>query len=225
MRQIRNYADSRHYERCVYCGDGGIKTRDHVPSKVLLDAPYPENLPVLPACAGCNASFAADEEYVACLLECTVAGSTDPGLVTRGNVRRILGERPALRARLEKARIEASNGVVFSVEESRVRNVVLKLARGHAAYELGEPQQDEPDLIEFTPLPSISGDRRVCFESVPVFAGWPEVGSRAMQRIAAGEHGWIVVQEGRYRFVAAAGGSVIVRIVLSEYLACEVMWH
>jgi hypothetical protein len=45
-----------------------------------------------------------------------------------------------------------------------------------------------------------------------------------MQRIAAGECGWITVQEGRYRFVAAAGAAAIVRMVLSEYLACEVVW-
>src|SRR6266481_1612042 len=106
MRQIRNYADIRHSERCVYCGDGGVKTRDHVPSKVLLDVPHPANLPVVPACESCNSSFSADEEYLACLLDCTLAGRTDPGRVRRQNIRRILAERPALRARIEGVRTE-----------------------------------------------------------------------------------------------------------------------
>jgi hypothetical protein len=35
--------------------------------------------------------------------------------------------------------------------------------------------------------------------------------------------GWVVVQEGRYRFLTSTG-AVIVRMVLSEYLACEVVW-
>jgi hypothetical protein len=35
---------------------------------------------------------------------------------------------------------------------------------------------------------------------------------------------WIEVQEGRYRYVAVAGGGVLVRIVIEEYLAAEVCW-
>lgn len=56
---------------------------------------------------------------------------------------------------------------------------------------------------------------------------FPEVGSRAMQRMFDhGEPGprWIVAQEGRYRFMASPGMPIIVRFVLSEYLACEVVW-
>lgn len=50
---------------CVYCGrvpDTGY----HSPSKVALDAPYPENLPVVEACVGCNPSFSLDKQYLAC---------------------------------------------------------------------------------------------------------------------------------------------------------------
>ena len=37
--------------------------------------------------------------------------------------------------------------------------------------------------------------------------------------------GWVVVQEGAYRYLAAAGGPVTIRIVIGEYLACEVVWE
>ena len=48
---------------CIYCGaESG--TREHVPSKVFLDEPYPEDLPVLPACFNCNNGFSDDEAYV-----------------------------------------------------------------------------------------------------------------------------------------------------------------
>ena len=56
---------------------------------------------------------------------------------------------------------------------------------------------------------------------------WPEVGSRAMQRLAMAypnTPSWIVVQPGRYRYVACVDDIVLVRMVLSEYLACEVIW-
>ena len=65
------------------------------------------------------------------------------------------------------------------------------------------------------------------FEMPPTPTFFPEVGSRAMQLMF--EHGepgprWIVAQEGRYRFMASPGMPIIVRFVLSEYLACEVAW-
>lgn len=62
MKQIPNYGDIRQIQTCVYSG-GGTETRDHVPSKVLLEKPYPENLPIVPACDTCNQSFSSDEEY------------------------------------------------------------------------------------------------------------------------------------------------------------------
>jgi hypothetical protein len=52
--------------------------------------------------------------------------------------------------------------------------------------------------------------------------------ARGEQRLLEGHdvdaHGWIVVQEGRYRFLASTGDGILVRMVLSEYLACEVVW-
>ena len=36
---------------------------DHIPPKLLLARPYPNNLPTVPACRRCNASFQADDEY------------------------------------------------------------------------------------------------------------------------------------------------------------------
>jgi hypothetical protein len=38
-------------------------TADHIPPKLLLARPYPNNLPTVPACRTCNASFQADDEY------------------------------------------------------------------------------------------------------------------------------------------------------------------
>lgn len=35
---------------------------------------------------------------------------------------------------------------------------------------------------------------------------------------------WIEVQPGQYRYFAIAQGAVMVRIVIGEYLACEVIW-
>lgn len=231
MKQLRNYGDERQVAKCVYCA-GVNNTIDHVPSRVLLDEPYPENLPGVPACFQCNQSFSTDEEYLACLIECTLTGSAEPKDLKRPKIKRTLQERPALALRLNRARRETARGVVFDVEADRVSHVLLKLARGHAAFELNEPQFEEPLSVNFCPLSLLPGGQREEFETLsatPRLSVWPEVGSRAMQRILEeadiGPFGWITVQPGRYRYSATAGGGVIVRMVLSEYLAGEVVWE
>jgi hypothetical protein len=230
MDQLRNFGDSRQTASCAYCGGGANSTDDHVPSKVLLDEPFPPNLPVVSACPACNQGFSLDEEYLACLLDCVLAGSASSEAVGRSKVRRILSEKPALAARLAAAIQSRDRGVLFAVEHDRVQKVLLKLARGHALFELNEPQFEEPSYFHYAPLPFVDAEIREKFERQsqgPELAGWPEVGSRAMQRIVLGkEAGWIVVQAGRYRYLASAdNGGILVRMVLSEYLGCEVIWN
>jgi hypothetical protein len=227
MIQTPTYGDERQLAFCAFCG-GETGTRDHCPSRVLLDEPYPENLPVVPACAKCNSRFSADEEYLACLIACVVAGSTEPSKIVRLKIRRILTDSPALRARLERARVESPNGVVFTPEHERVSTVVTKLAQGHALFELHEPCPEPPDGIHITPLGLMSEHERETFESPAPPGGWPEVGSRALQRLVVAESQpeapWLVVQSGLYRFHASADCRVSIRIVINEYLACLVHW-
>ena len=79
------------------------------------------------------------------------------------------------------------------------------------------------------PIHLLSAEAREHFEQAPATAVWPEVGSRAMQRMAVafsapGTSPWVEVQEGRYRYLAVAEGAILIRIVISEYLACELIW-
>lgn len=227
MRQVNNYGDERQIAQCAYCA-GNTLTRDHVPSRVLLDKPYPENLPVVPACLDCNQGFSSDEEYLACLVDCVIADSCSPEDVGREKIRRILSRKPNLAALLASSRRLTNGTSHFLVHDHRVRSVVLKLGRGHALFELNEPQFDEPHSVVYTPLLTLSGDVRASFEHVPKPAIWPEVGSRAMMRLESVDGGypqWIVVQPGRYRHLAFVDDAVVVRVVLSEYLACEITWR
>ncbi|HEV8483280.1 MAG TPA: hypothetical protein VGV87_06980 [Blastocatellia bacterium] len=194
---------------------------------MLLDEPYPPNLAVVPACRECNGEVSADEEYVACLVECTVSRSASADDVGREKIKRILSKKPTLGRRLADACTRIGGVTRFEVEAERVRSVALKLARGHAFFELNEPQHREPSKLMFAPLLSLSTEDRDAFERAPARVLWPEVGSRGMQRLALSDARttqWLTVQPGRYRYLAYVGDSVIVRIVLSEFLACEVVW-
>ena len=230
MEQFKSYADERLVVGCVYCCRD-TDTREHVPSRILLDEPYPENLPVLPACVDCNRGFSLDEEYFACLVECARTGSVEA--VKRPKILRILQDSPALAARLMKARTVTESGqTIFAPENERVRNIVLKLARGHAVYELDEQRREEPSHVMITPLHLLTSEQRKHFETPPKSTIWPEVGTRALQRVvvwgaenpAVLDPDWIDVQESQYRYFAIAESAVMVRIVVGEYLACEVIW-
>jgi hypothetical protein len=87
--QLKSYADERLMSGCLYCSESP-ETREHVPSRILLDEPYPDNLPVFAACARCNRGFSLDEEYVACLIDCSRSGSVDA--VQRPKISRVLEE-------------------------------------------------------------------------------------------------------------------------------------
>ncbi|MDQ0465225.1 hypothetical protein QO010_003012 [Caulobacter ginsengisoli] len=226
MRQVTDFSDERNKGWCVHCG-GPYETDDHMPSKVFLDRPFPENLPVTPACASCNEGFSRDEEYLACLLECILAGSAHPDDVERSAIARKLRDQPGLRKRLEAARRSEGDGVLWDVEVERVNNVVVKLARGHVAFESGEPRLDEPAGRGFQPLLAMSPAVRRDFEHVPDLPQiWPEVGSRAMSRLFVTgvdvfDEGWQEVQSRRYRYRVDGAH---VRMVIRDYLAAEVWW-
>ncbi len=77
----------------------------------------------------------------------------------------------------------------------------------------------------------MSDAQREAFETVPETPGWPEIGSWAFVNLCVSgdrtydvESGWNILQAGRYRYLVAQPGETVVRIVLSEYLAAEVVW-
>lgn len=241
MKQLNEYADDRLIHDCIYCG-AIADTRDHVPSKILLDKPYPENLPVVGACRNCNSGFSKDEQYLVCFVESALAGLTDPDKIKTESVARAMRRAPALRARIEKAKTSIDGGTYFRAEEGRLKNVALKLARGHAAFELSQPCKSEPDHYWCGPLSILPEEKQDEFNAVHIQQVFGEIGSRNIQRmyamnatvtqpdgsgheIQAIVNDWVEVQEGRYRFLAIDDtGGIVIRIVIYECLACEVAW-
>lgn len=242
MDQRQNLADDRLIWGCTYCGSSA-DTRDHVPSRILLELPYPENLPVVGACKVCNQGFSKDEQYFVCLLESALSGSTDPKKIRRSSVARTMERSPALRSRIEAAKVTLNGCISFKPEEDRVRNVVLKLARGHAAFELSQACIQEPDYYWCGTLDSLTDGQVEAFSAAHIQQLFGEIGSRNMQRMFAAEvklqsqsgdqktmhlmiNDWVEVQDGYYRYLAIDDiNGVIIRIVISDYLACEVGWN
>lgn len=219
-------------DTCVYC-HRKANTRDHVPSRVLLDEPYPPQLPTVDACEKCNTGFSSDEEYLSCFIECVLCGATEPGSLRRPKVKRILHEKPKLREQIHESMTRDGDALLWKLETERVKKVIVKLATGHAAYEL-VTQDEPPGHIEFRPLIVLSEQQRRDFDRGPwgQFAPLPEIGSRAFVRACGAKvdefaqvGDWVVVQPGRYRYAVNEADGILVRIVLSEYLACNASWE
>lgn len=196
---------------------------------------YPDGyLPQVLICQECNADFSEDENYLLCVLHAVMAGSLYPdksrfpeaSKVLRSNrhVVRALKAEPNGQLRL----FENLQPFVVSVDDDRVKNVILKNARGLAYHEIGEPLMSSPKQISFFPLHRLTTQQRNDFEAIGTGVDvWPEVGSRIMLAVAENHSfagGWIEVEEARYRYAINWTRGVTVRTVIWEYLATETHW-
>lgn len=164
---------------CIYCGKPAT-TREHVPSKAFLVEPYPENLSTIPACFECNNGYSEDEKYVACFLDVLkshiyldykLQKETDSRLSKDEKLKSILNEQ-----------IRTEDGKVFiRPDNQRIQRILLKLAKGHAGFELDYVNFDNTETqIWYEFIFNMSENDLYEFNSIPTYQVYPEVGSRGM---------------------------------------------
>jgi len=236
MRQLSDFSDDRLKGSYIHCGGSlgnGKTNREHVPTRSLLDQPYPENLPTFDVHPECNTQFSLDEEYFVAFLASVLSGSTEPDSVRFPTVARALERNSSLRKRIDQSKrvrgsLWGSPEVQWTPEIEGVNRVIVKNARGHAFYELGEPMLAEPSWVGVIPISLLSPSQSEEFENGTNSSLWPEMGSRLMQRVALGDMepgGWITIQPHVYRYSVSQGfDEVLIRLVVRDYLAAEVLW-
>jgi len=236
VKGFPDFVDERHKVCCIHCGTvlASVETNlDHVPSKSILDRPFPENLPTIRICRSCNTSFSRDEEYFIAFLGSVLAGTTVPDHQVVERAAKTLSHNLRLQDEIEaQLRVEkdaaGNDRVTFVPDIDRIRNVVIKNARGHVLFEHGQPARGAPAHIAIEPLQVLIPEAITSFETIDYGPGWPEVGSRLMSRLFSGEDmradGWVIVQPNVYRFAVMDNDQFVVRTVIREYLAAEVAW-
>ena len=223
------FIDRRFLGLCSFCGRQA-STKDHVPSKALLDEPFPNNLSTADSCENCNNDFSEAEEYFSCLIECIIQGTTKPKDQFRGKVSKTLIKKPSIASKIEEGkRVDENDGIVWDPDWNLVRKVVLKHARGHLCYEIGLQRTDPPVILDILPLSCMSEEEYEYFESFDDTGFiYPEIGSRAFINLFSDKDSaydkWKVVQSGRYRYSIGQTNGDWVKFVFSEYLACRVVW-
>lgn len=116
---------------CIYCGKPA-NSKDHIPSKCILEKPYPNNLKTVPCCIDCNFSFSNDEQYFLILLSYISSNSMiSDRLKPDGLIGKTLRTMPELQKRLDNAlqRDEEGNNVI-EPEMGRVKMVIKKTSLG-----------------------------------------------------------------------------------------------
>jgi len=124
--QKKSLSPSTHL--CVYCG-AKATTRDHVPPRLLLERPYPENLRTVPCCLDCNRGASADEEYfLALIAQVSLSPFIGAKLAPGGTLDRAFTRSPALEQRfLDAMGVDEDTGKPFVRPElSRATRVVKK---------------------------------------------------------------------------------------------------
>ena len=224
MIQRPEYGEGHPERICCYCGNWA-DTVDHVPSKVFLDKPYPDNLSVVPCCKKCNEQFAFDEEYVAVLLECVRWQTFNPEELKREKVRKIVEHNPALLKTVRESVHPLLDGhFTIDSDNVRLRQVLTKLIAGHLRFE-GLDQLFLHEGLEIQFYLDIYTNQEF-FESFhsPIYSDLlPEVGSRAMivmveQGCAGGP--WFTVQSNMYEYCVAPDNSEV-RIIIQNYFGIQ----
>jgi hypothetical protein len=147
MEEVAEFSDERHKARCIHCGTSPRATRtnkDHVPSKSLLDRPFPGNLPPVVVCVDCNSGLSESEQYLVAFLGSVLRGTTDPDRHEESAAKRILAWNSRLRSLIEKSKSEyqalgGETRLVWSPNEIQTGAALTKNARGHIYHELREP--------------------------------------------------------------------------------------
>lgn len=220
MIQRPEYGEGHPEKICCYCGELA-DTVDHVPSKVFLDEPYPENLPAVPCCRKCNELFSLDEEFIAVLLECVRSQTFDVERFKRGKVKKIVEHTPAIMTTVRNS-VSPLLDEHFTVnqEDVRLNRVLTKLVAGHLRFEgLDQLFLHEGFKMFFYQDVHVNREFYQRFHSPIMSHLLPEVGSRAL--FAVFEQGragspWFEVQPQTYEYCVAPDNSEV-RIILQDF--------
>ena len=223
--------DKKGQFKCIYCGNKA-DSREHIPSKIFLNEPFPTNLAILPSCKKCNYSFSEYEQYLACLIDYVQYKINNLKIVKRSKIQKTFNSRPNIESEFENSTKYTQNNEVDYIEynHDKIKSILLKLSIGHAIYTLSAIHLSEPNIINYKFFPELTQEELNSFNSEPISDIAPEIGSRGAVYISISNNNtpistWNIIQDGQYRFLAFQNNSSItIRIVIGEYFYSELIW-
>lgn len=235
-----------HY--CIYCG-AISDTREHSPSKVFLSKPYPEDLPVLPACKKCNNGFSSDELYTEIYIDAMkfLSGRTS-----------YMSEKNQERMYLNSAFLDAQNDLKgfyntgYITSNEKILHILTKLAICHMIYELTEGYYHikgcciYPSSIKYKLDFEMTKQEKEEYDEILFMSDkkLPSIGSRVYDRIYVlstnltavdRTHNsdislvmmdWNDIQDNEYRYICWLENNheIHVKIVIHDFLYAEIIF-
>lgn len=168
------------YSECVYCG-AKADTREHVPSKVFLNKPYPDNLGIVPACFKCNNSFSRDELFLSILIEKLKSKHLGQKYVFSNDTTERLNKNKKLVNEIETI---INNNNINECDET-IKRILFKLAIGHAVFEVSEGYCAKNGTVHYKFFNDVSDEEFENFTAPFIINNHllPEIGSRVYERI------------------------------------------
>lgn len=220
---------------CIYCRSNQAKSKEHLPSRVFLDTPYPNEYSIVPACENCNIGFSADEVYVSCFVDRLRNALSDNKIPLREKtISAVRHDKGLARIICEQIRRE-NNKIFVNYQPEPFSKILIKLAKGHLC-QAQDKVVDSDCWVEcyFKFKPDLSEDELYHFEELPYADKASECGSDFTHDllIVEGIGGpsqiivpWNGVQDGNYRYLTYFKHDLyVVRIVICETLFAEVLF-
>lgn len=236
--------NSRQYCECIYCGEVA-NSREHIPGKIFLEKPYPDNLLLVPECKKCNNSFSDDELYMWFVIQIlkkkyykSIYNMSEIGEKRFRNNSSIITK---VNKDLDTFCINNSlnqKDYIYNFKSKRIERILQKLGVGHSVFELSECYYTRNEewstsvIYSFLPVLSIEGlnnfDELIDISNYPL----PEIGSRLFEHIYVIPPpieykcckgfvmlDWVDIQERGYKYICAyLGVKIIVKITISDFL-------
>ena len=219
---------------CIYCGYYPAKSKEHLPSRVFLDTPYPDQYNIVPACEKCNIGFSADEVYVSCFVDRLRNALSDNKIPLREKTISAFSHDKGLAGIIcEQIRTE-NNKIFINYQPEPFSKILIKLAKGHLC-QAQDKVVDSNCSVEcnFKLKPDLSEDELYHFEELPLADKASECGSDFTHDLLIVEGiglpsqivvPWNEVQDGNYRYLTYfEQDNYVVRIVICEMLFAEVL--
>lgn len=227
---------------CIYCGEPA-DSKEHIPSKVFLTKPYPNNLGIVPACRKCNKSFSGDEVFLSILIEKLKSRYFYPNYEYSQEVETRINYNKKIVNDIEKALQDND----FSNFDNTIQRVLFKLALGHSVFEISEGYCIAEGKINYSFAGNMSYEETEEF-TLPFNVTdepLPEMGSRVYERIlfiectlqdesnSRDRHiaplillDWVDVQEFKYSYTCYRfGDEIIIKMVINEFLYAMVVFN
>lgn len=148
---------------CIYCGQIGILSRDHIPPKTLFAPPRPSNLISVPCCESCNGRASLDDEYFRLVLTTSIDTFPHPDAFRNWeSVKRSLHNpnkvkfRNAFIASLRKVNLFSESGGfiaetgIYDVDAYRIKLVVERIVKGLIYHEKRDRLSDNYELYTYS---------------------------------------------------------------------------